>query len=223
VAHEINNPLSGILTYAKLLIRTIESGRLDQTTAQSCVRQLGLVQRETERCTAIVRNLLDFARQRPLTKKEVALPAVIEEALSLLAHKIELQNVKLEKRFSPVPPVEGDPGQLRQAFLNIALNACDAMPGGGTLTVSIHPGADGESAVVEFVDTGTGISPEHLPKVLDPFFSTKQKGTGLGLSVVYGIVERHAGKLEIESQPGKGATVRIRLATAKVPEGAASS
>ena len=223
VAHEINNPLTGILTYAKLLIRTLGSRKLDESTRETCVRQLSLVQRETERCTAIVRNLLDFARQRPLTVKEVSLAALVEEALSLLAHKIELQNVKLDKRFAPVPPVEADAGHLRQAFVNIALNACDAMPDGGTLTVGIHPGVDGDLAVVEFTDTGAGIAPEVLSKVFDPFFSTKQKGTGLGLSVVYGIVERHAGKLEIESQPGKGTTVRIRLATVKVPEGAGTT
>ncbi len=217
VAHEINNPLSGILTYAKLIIRQLESGRFDETTRTSCLRQLALVQRETERCTAIVRNLLDFARQRPPAMKPLALAAVLDEALSLVAHKTELQNVVIAREYGPVPLVEGDAGQLRQAFVNIALNACDAMPTGGTLTVRLAARADpagGEQVVVEFVDTGTGIAPEHLPKVFDPFFTTKQKGTGLGLSVVYGIVERHGGRLEIESVPGRGTTVRIRLAAA---------
>ena len=223
VAHEINNPLTGILTYAKLLIRTMESRKLDDASRESCVRQLALVQRETERCTEIVRNLLGFARQRPLTIKDVSLEAVVEEALSLLAHKIELHNVKVERRFAPVPPVRGDAGQLRQAFVNIALNACDAMGGGGALIVGIHPGPDAESAVVEFVDSGPGIPPDHLTKIFEPFFTTKQKGTGLGLSVVYGIVDRHGGKLDVDSQPGRGTTVRIRLAAAKGPEGATTA
>jgi two-component system NtrC family sensor kinase len=170
-----------------------------------------------------VRNLLDFARQRPLSVRNVSLQAVAEEALSLLAHKIELQNVTVERRFAPVPPVRADAGQLRQAFVNIALNACDVMGPGGVLTVGIHPGPDGESAVIEFTDTGPGIPPEHLARIFEPFFTTKQKGTGLGLSVVYGIVERHNGTLEVDSQPGKGTTFRIRLAAARGPEGATAT
>jgi two-component system NtrC family sensor kinase len=221
VAHEINNPLSGILTYAKLIIRTLETREVDEKTRATSIRQLRLVERETERCTAIVRNLLEFARQRPLSVADVAVPAVLDEALALLAHQISLQNVKIEKHYEPVPPVEGDGGQLRQAFVNIALNACDAMPEGGVLRVSLRPATDGEQVVVEFSDTGTGIPPDVLSKILDPFFTTKENGTGLGLSVVYGIVERHGGKLDIESQPGRGTTVRIQLAGARVPAGAA--
>jgi two-component system, NtrC family, sensor kinase len=222
VAHEINNPLTGILTYTKLLIRLMESKALDAAARDSAVRQLSLVQRETERCTEIVRNLLDFARQRPLTIKDVSLEAVVQDALALLAHKIDLQNVKIERRFAPVPAVRGDEGQLRQAFVNIALNACDAMTGGGVLTVEIRSDGNGENVVVEFTDTGPGIPSEHLAKIFEPFFTTKQKGTGLGLSVVYGIVERHGGKLDVDSQTGRGTTVRIRLAAAKGSEGAAN-
>jgi two-component system NtrC family sensor kinase len=226
VAHEINNPLSGILTYAKLLVRQLEAGRFDEATRQACLRQLALVAREAERCTAIVHNLLDFARQRPPAMKALAIASVLDEALSLVAHKTELQNVAIVRDYQAVPAVEGDPGQLRQAFVNIALNACDAMPQGGTLTVRLFaaPGAAGRAeVVVEFVDTGTGIAPEHLPKVFDPFFTTKQKGTGLGLSVVYGIVDRHGGRLDIESQPGRGTTVRVRLAAAPAAASAATA
>ena len=97
------------------------------------------------------------------------------------------------------------------------------MAGGGTLTVGVHTDPGGDSVIVQFSDTGPGIPPQHLSKVFDPFFTTKQKGTGLGLSVVYGIVERHAGKLEVDSQPGKGTTVRIRLVAVKVSEGAATT
>ncbi len=176
---------------------------------EACARNLRLVQRETERCSAIVRNLLDFARQRPPTLKDLDLSAVAEEALSLLAHRLQMQNVVLEQDLQPLPTVRADFGQMRQAFVNIALNACEAMVGGGTLTVRSR--AAGGMAVVEFADTGAGIPPEHLSRILDPFFTTKEKGTGLGLSVVYGIIERHGGKLEISSQVGVGTTVIIRL------------
>jgi two-component system NtrC family sensor kinase len=221
VAHEINNPLSGILTYAKLLIRMLESRDCDAKTRTNAVRQLRLVERETERCTAIVRNLLEFARQRPLAIQDVSVQAVMDEALQLLAHQTGLQNVRIEKRYGPAPPVRGDAGQLRQAFLNIALNACDAMQQGGVLSVTIWPSSDGETVLVDMADTGGGIPAEVLPKILDPFFTTKEMGTGLGLSVVYGIVERHGGKLDIQSQPGHGTTVRIQLAGVKVQAGAA--
>lgn len=223
VAHEINNPLTGILTYARLLIRMLRSRDVPEDTRSACIKQLLLVERETERCTAIVRNLLEFARQRPLTLQEISVKDVLEEALSLLAHQTGLQNVRVERHLESVPPIEGDSGQLRQAFLNIALNACDAMSKGGVLRVTLRHEPREGWVIVEFADTGAGIAPELLLKILDPFFTTKDRGTGLGLSVVYGIVERHAGKLDIDSQPGRGTTVRIRLATTKVREGAAKA
>jgi two-component system NtrC family sensor kinase len=210
VAHEINNPLAGILTYAKLLIRTLEDPAGDERARADAVKQLRLVQRETERCTAIVRNMLDFARERPLTLADIGVNAVVDEALMLVANQAKLQDVTLEKCLGDLPPVHADAGQLRQAFINIIINACDAMAGGGRLTVVTRVDARG-MAEVRVSDTGCGIPPEHLAKVLDPFFTTKEKGTGLGLSVVYGIVERHGGKVDIQSEVGKGTTVTIRL------------
>jgi two-component system NtrC family sensor kinase len=209
VAHEINNPLAGILTYAKLLIRTHEEGELTEKAREASVRNLRLVQRETERCSAIVRNLLDFARQRPPSLKDVDVGAVVEEALTLLSHRLRMQNVALARDLPPLPPVKADFGQLRQSFVNIALNACEAMSKGGTLTVTAR--VVGSNVEVRVGDTGPGIPPEHLAHIFDPFFTTKEKGTGLGLSVVYGIIERHAGTLDIESQLGQGTTVRVRL------------
>jgi two-component system, NtrC family, sensor kinase len=217
VAHEINNPLAGILTYAKLLVRLHEEGEMTEAVRERSVRNLRLVQRETERCSAIVRNLLDFARQRPLALKELDVTAVVEEALSLLAHRLLMQGVALEKRLPPMPPVMADFGQLRQAVLNIALNACEAMATGGRLEVTAE--ARGRAVEILFRDTGPGIAPEHLSRILDPFFTTKEKGTGLGLSVVYGIIERHNGKLDIRSTVGEGTTVVIQL---PVSAGAAS-
>jgi two-component system, NtrC family, sensor kinase len=217
VAHEINNPLAGILTYAKLLIRMHEEGDLSDKNRERAVRNLRLVERETERCTAIVRNLLDFARQRAPSLKGVDLSAVVEEALSLLGHRLQMQNVEVVKDLEPMPPVMADFGQLRQSFVNIALNACEAMNGGGTLTANTQ--ATDRRVEVRIADTGPGIAPEHLPRILDPFFTTKEKGTGLGLSVVYGIIERHGGTLDIESEVGRGTTVIVRLpvSTAQPP------
>jgi two-component system, NtrC family, sensor kinase len=211
IAHEINNPLSGILVYSKLLIRMQQEGDTGEASRAAVLRHLELVQRETERCTAIVRNLLDFARQRPISLKDVDVNTAVSEALTLLESQLQIQSITLEKRLEPGATVKADFGQLRQAFVNIAINACDAMAKGGTLSVSTRALAGEKLAQVVFTDTGAGIRPEHLSKILDPFFTTKEKGTGLGLSVVYGIVERHGGKLNIESQVGKGTTVVIRL------------
>jgi len=215
VAHEINNPLAGILTYTKLLIRIHEEGELSTQARDVAVRNLRLVERETDRCTAIVRNLLDFARQRPPSLKGVDVSAVVDEALSLLAHRLQMQNVEIVKDLGPMPPVMADFGQLRQSFVNIALNACEAMGAGGTLTATAR--AAGGTVDVRIADTGPGIAPEHLSRIFDPFFTTKEKGTGLGLSVVFGIIERHGGTLEVESRVGSGTTVIVRLPVSSAP------
>jgi two-component system NtrC family sensor kinase len=220
VAHEINNPLSGILTYAKLMLRLHEEGALTPKAREACINNLRLVQRETERCSTIVRNLLDFARQRPLTLTEIDLNRAADEALSLLSHQIAIQGITLEKRFAPLPSVRADFGQIRQAVVNIALNACQAMAHGGTLTVTTVAPADAKWVQLTLADNGPGIPPDHLSKIFDPFFTTKERGTGLGLSVVYGIVERHGGKLELASEVGRGTTVTIRLPVAPQSEAA---
>jgi len=211
IAHEINNPLSGILTYAKLLTRRLKTGPADQETLAQILKSLTLIEREAERCTTIVRNLLDFARQREPSFQEVDLNAVLLEALSLLANRMAIQGITLEKRLGDLPPTRADFGQLRQAFVNIALNACEAMEGGGTLTVASRFLPEEGVVEVEFADTGVGIPPEHLSKIFDPFFTTKEKGTGLGLSVVYGIVDRHGGRIEVKSWVGKGTSVIVRF------------
>ncbi len=210
IAHEINNPLAGILTFAKLIVRTLEAGPLDDAATRSLVKHLLLVQRETERCTAIVRNLLDFARERPISKTDVNANLVVDEALQLLANQIQIQGVTLERRTAPLPVLEGDFGQLRQACVNVVMNACEAMARGGRLVVETRTLADGK-AELSFEDTGPGIPPDQLSKIFDPFFTTKEKGTGLGLSVVYGIVERHGGTIDLRTEVGKGTRIAIRL------------
>jgi two-component system, NtrC family, sensor kinase len=211
VAHEINNPLAGILTYAKLLIRTLEDPGVPDREREAALKRLRLIERETERCSAIVRHLLDFARERSLTITEVSVNAALEEALTLVAHQAKLQDIDLVKELGDIPLVSADFGQLRQAFVNIIINACDAMSRGGRLTIRTVHAAAAPRVQVVVSDTGTGIPAPIRSKVLDPFFTTKEKGTGLGLSVVYGIVERHGGTLEIESEEGAGTTVTIGL------------
>jgi two-component system NtrC family sensor kinase len=204
IAHEINNPLAGILTFSKLGVRTLEAGPPGEGTRKELVKNLALVQRETERCSAIVRNLLDFARDRPLALRDVNVNTAVEEALQLIGHQIAIQGLTLEKRLSPTPPVVADFGELRQAVVNLAINALEAMGKKGTLTVSTHAGAAGSAEIV-VSDTGPGISKENLA----PFFTTKEKGTGLGLAVVYGIVQRHHGSVDVQSELGRGTTVTL--------------
>jgi two-component system NtrC family sensor kinase len=211
IAHEINNPLAGILTFAKLIVRTLEQGPPDEATCRNVVKHLHLVERETERCSAIVRNLLDFARERPMALKDLNVHAVVDEALQLLQNQIQILGVTLDKKLAPVPLVEGDFGQLRQACVNVIMNACEAMQRGGRLTVEAALVEDGRWVELAFQDTGPGIPPDHLTKIFDPFFTTKERGTGLGLSVVYGIVERHGGNIGLKTEVGKGTRIMIRL------------
>jgi two-component system NtrC family sensor kinase len=218
IAHEINNPLAGILTFAKLIVRTLEQGAPDEATRRNLVKHLHLVERETERCSAIVRSLLDFARERPLALKDLNVHAVVEEALQLLGNQITIMGITLEKRLGPVPLVEGDFGQLRQACVNVVMNACEAMARGGRLVVEAALVEDGRWVELAFQDNGPGIPPDHRSKIFDPFFTTKERGTGLGLSVVYGIVERHGGKIDLQTEVGKGTRVIIRLPPKKKAE-----
>ncbi len=218
IAHEINNPLAGILTFSKLLAREAETAVPDAGQRASMVKNLGLVQRETERCRAIVRNLLDFARERPLQLRDVDLEKVVQESLQLVGHQAQLQGHRVETRLAPVPPVHADFGELRQAFVNLAMNAMEAMPQGGRLGVTLGASDDGRVVEVAIADTGPGIPVELQSKIFDPFFTTKEKGTGLGLSVVYGIVQRHGGTITLETAPGRGTRFTLRLpATGAAP------
>ena len=221
IAHEINNPLAGILTFAKLMTRMLQTGPPDEPTRAACLKNLSLIQRESERCTIIVRNLLDFARVRPLELKVFDPVRALDEALSLAAHKMQIQGVTVVRSQEGAGLVNADFGQLRQAFMNILLNACDATPSGGTVTLASHFFSGSREVEIGVADTGSGIPPEHLSRIFDPFFTTKEKGTGLGISVVYGIVEKHGGSMRVTSEPGQGTTMTIRLPLAA--EGGAAS
>ncbi|MCX7856752.1 MAG: ATP-binding protein [Deltaproteobacteria bacterium] len=212
IAHEINNPLNGILTYTKLIERRLGRDNLSQEEIQKIKSYLVTMIRETERCSSIVRNLLDFARQRePSLKYDVNLNTLVEESLNFLSNQISLQNIEVIKDYSDIPFITADPQQMRQVLLNVLMNACEAMPNGGKLKVKTGFLAQEEKVFVEIEDTGVGIEKELLDKIFDPFFTTKEKGTGLGLSVVYGIVNAHKGDLKVESKKGEGTKVTIRL------------
>jgi two-component system NtrC family sensor kinase len=205
VAHEINSPLTGILTYSSLLFKAKKDEDPDK-------EDLEVIVNETNRCKMIVKGLLDFARQTEPQKALSDMNEVIDKSVNLISHQATMQNVKIEKKNKPdLPKMMIDAGQIQQVFINILLNAIEAMPQGGALTLS--SGIEDEMAAIQFTDTGIGIPEENLPKIFDPFFTTKKqgKGTGLGLSVSYGIIERHQGKLEVKSQVGKGTTFTVRL------------
>jgi two-component system NtrC family sensor kinase len=219
IAHEINNPLAGILTFAKLVTRELATAVPDPAMRATLTRNLALVEREAGRCSAIVRNLLDFARERPLKLEAVDANAAIEESLQLVGHKLSIAGFHLDLRLQPVPPVRADFGELRQAVVNLALNAMEAMGEGGTLVIETRTADGGRTVEIAVQDSGPGVSPENLRKIFDPFFTTKEKGTGLGLSVVYGIVQRHGGRIEVESAPGHGARFVIRLPAVESAEG----
>ncbi|MGA2032983.1 MAG: ATP-binding protein, partial [Thermoguttaceae bacterium] len=208
VAHEINNPLTGVLAFADLLR---EKENLDQQDRED----LDLIIRETKRTREIVKGLLDFARETPQVKTQVDMNDLVRQTMRLLGKRDAFQNIYLlEDLAERLPPVHGDKNQLQQVLVNLSLNACEAMPNGGTLLVATSPAAD--CVVIKVTDTGCGIKPEQIDQIFEPFFTTKPvgKGTGLGLSVSYGIVQQHGGSLEVESHEGKGTTFTVTLPTA---------
>jgi two-component system NtrC family sensor kinase len=205
VAHEINNPLTGVLTFAHLLR---EKQNLDVQDKQD----LETIIQETSRAAQIVRGLLDFARERPAAKEPLDVNEVVRRTIRLLGNQEVFQHVVVvEDLAEDLPEVDGDQNQLQQVMLNLSLNACEAMPGGGTLLLSTLA-RDG-TVLVKVTDTGCGIKSAHLDRIFEPFFSTKPvgKGTGLGLSVSYGIVRQHGGTLEVESAEGQGTTFTVAL------------
>jgi signal transduction histidine kinase len=175
---------------------------------------------ESERARDIVRNLLDFSRESEVELTPLEVEDVVGETLQLAANQVRIARVKVRGEVEAnVPAVYGDRHQLTQVFLNVVLNALDAMPEGGTLTISIEKSEDGNCVDISFADTGVGIQEQHMRSIFDPFFSTKKhaKGTGLGLSVSKGIIEQHGGDIRVRTEVGQGTTVTISLPVARVP------
>lgn len=207
VAHEINNPLGGILLYASLLLEELHPDDPKRVDLERIVS-------EATRCKEIVKSLLEFARRSSPDKEIVDVNRTINEGLLFLENQAAFLNIRIIKELDPaLPKVYGNSGQLKQVFMNIILNAVDAMQGEGLLHIKTYTQNGGKEVVISFTDTGVGIPQEILPRIFDPFFTTKEvgKGTGLGLSVSYGIVREHGGRIEVESEVGKGSTFRVIL------------
>jgi two-component system, NtrC family, sensor kinase len=206
VAHELNSPLMGILTFAQLLMR-----KAPEQSAQ--YKDLEVIVRQTERCSKIIRQLLDFSRENPVEIKLLDIHAVLQQAIDLVEHQALFHNIEIRRAFqTDLPPLRIDANGMQQVFLNLLINAGEAMPSGGC--VVLRTGAAGPGAIkIVFDDTGSGIPPENLSRIFDPFFTSKDvgHGTGLGLAVTYGIVERHGGTIEVESTVGVGTTFTITL------------
>jgi len=212
VAHEINNPLTTILINTHLLLE--RPGR-DAEEGET----MNLIADETIRCAAIVRGLLDFARLTPSQAAPTDINDVVERTLLLLEKQALVRNIRIEKALDrTLPPIEVDKNKIQQVFSNLAINACEAMPKGGTLVVASLMSRDGTLIEITFTDTGVGISKENIPRLFDPFFTTKSFGTGLGLAVSYGIIRQRGGTILVRSEVGKGTVFTVRIPLADLGE-----
>lgn len=216
IAHEINNPLGGIVVYSHLLLEELP---LDSP----CRSKVEKIVKESIRCKEIVKGLLDFARQTESKIELTDLNKLLEETLALFEKQVLFQNIKIRKYLSNrIPKINVDKSQLQQAFTNIILNAASAMEGVGNLDIStkltllensLTGLTDKKLVEIEFTDTGCGIPSENLKRIFDPFFTTKPagQGTGLGLAITYGIVKKHNGSIDVKSEVGKGSIFTIKL------------
>jgi len=225
VAHELNSPLTGIVTFAHLMMMRIpHENTQDREDLETIVEQ-------ADRCSKIIKSLLGFSRKTTAEKSLVNINALIENTISLVRNQAKFHNVKFNLDLDDaIPSVDADQNQLQQVFLNLCINAADALNERGQISISTrivtgapdsttqwfkrgYPEEGAEQIEVEFTDTGPGIPAELLGKIFEPFFTTKPvgKGTGLGLSVSYGIIKKHGGNIFARSEPGKGASFFVRL------------
>lgn len=212
VAHEINNPLFGILTYARLVSRGLS--RQEVPGREEWIEQLQTIERESKRCGDLVKNLLTFSRQAPSHREPNDVNTVAHRAVLLIKHKLEMQNIELRESLAEdLPPVDCDANQIQQVILVLMVNASEAMGKGGRLEVSTRLDPAAEQVAIMVQDTGSGIPADVLPRIFDPFFTTKedQNRTGLGLAVAHSIVEQHAGEISVRSTPGEGTQFTVTL------------
>lgn len=220
VAHELNNPLEGILTYAKLIRKMIQNPELSSEQKEEIQSELKMIADETSRCGAIVKNLLLFSRRKVGEFKENDLRALIEQSLKLIDHHLKMHNITLQTEYDEnLPHIRCDAEQIEQALLALEINAVEAMPHEGCLRITANT-VSADAITLKIIDTGTGIRDEDLPHIFEPFFTTKKegKGTGLGLAVVYGIIESHGGKIEVNSSSNQGTTFTISLPVRQINE-----
>ncbi len=221
VAHEINNPLAGILVYAKLLLRGLGSENVSEEERKEALRYVEVVRQESARCGETVKGLLSFARQSRDVFTEQSLGSIVDRSVMTVQHLFKSNSIdcKIEMLVAD-ERVECDPNEIQQALVALLVNAAEAMPHGGELRIRAAAGDD-EHVVLSVTDSGVGIAADVLPEIFEPFFSTKgdEKGVGLGLAAVYGIVRRHEATIDVESEVGKGATFRITLPRRPKPQG----
>jgi two-component system sensor histidine kinase AtoS len=217
VAHEINNPINGIITYVHLLLKRLKEGRVDHNAWE---KDLKLVERETMRIGRLVRNLLNFSRKTEPDLSHVALDRLVEETLPILEDQFVLKGIQITKQYDEeIPKILGDYNQLQQVLLNLVVNAVQAVSRNGTIEIKLWTeGLKGSECFVhlDVTDNGVGIPKRDMDKIFDPFYTTKtgdKKGIGLGLSIVRQIIRAHHGRLSIDSEVGHGTTVSVRLPT----------
>ncbi len=220
VAHEVKNPLNAMMIHLELLrqrfARTAATAGArgdatdDDVDTAEALRHVDVIAGEIRRLDEVVQGFLKFTRPEDLTLQPVSLASLFAEVVPIVRPEAERVGARLMLECDNVPDVNGDPAMLRQAFLNLALNACQAMPWGGTLRIRCEP-ARGRRVAISFADTGVGIKPEHLQRIFDLYFTTREKGSGIGLSMVYRTVQMHDGEIEVQSTPGAGTTFRLLL------------
>jgi two-component system NtrC family sensor kinase len=214
VAHEVNNPLSGILTYAKLLRKWVASGQAEHEKRDEAMECLELIAAESRRCGDLVKNLLTLSRTAPMNVQSTDLRAVIDRCRLLVHHQLEQAGIDLQLRLAEdLPRVPCDPAQMEQVFLALIMNAYDAMPRGGNLWIDTRLSNDESEIMIQVRDDGAGIAPDILLQIFEPFLTTKEsgRGVGLGLAISRGIVERHNGRIEVASELGRGTTFTVTL------------
>jgi two-component system NtrC family sensor kinase len=214
VVHEINNPLAGILNYIRLMLKIVNRDAMNPDQLDKFKRYLTLIEGETSRCSRIVSNLLAFSRKSQMEFTDVDVNELVQKCLLLSRHKVSLQNIEIQTALDPGSPrVHGDYNQIQQALINLIFNAVDAMPGGGTLSLASVLRPSGQTVQIRVADTGCGIPKEEQEHLFEPFYTTKKegKGLGLGLATVQGIMERHRGRVCVESDPGKGSVFTLEL------------
>jgi len=214
IAHEINNPLAAVLNYIRLMIKLVAREHFTAGKLNDISRYLATMESETARCGEIVKNLLAFSRQSRMTMANHNVGEIIDKTVALISHELELKQIRVVKNLQDnLPPVFCDFRQIQQVMLNLLSNSSEAMTKGGTLTISANGREDEKFLEICVSDTGCGIPENLLDNIFEPFFTTKEegKGVGLGLSVVYGIIARHNGSIEVKSEPGKGTSFRVLL------------
>ncbi|MGD8846427.1 MAG: ATP-binding protein [Desulfobacteraceae bacterium] len=220
VCHEINNPISSIVTFNKLILSYIQEDALPPDGLKSFVHYLELCIKEALRCGEIVKNLLTFAGHKSLKAANFDLVEMAKTIVLLASHQLKMADIDWEVHF-PEPPFTawGDYALIQQCLMNLVFNAMDSMPNGGKMTLTGGRDAGEDKVWISLADTGHGIDEQHLPKIFEPFYSTKAdgKGVGLGLSMVYGIIREHNGHIEVESEPGMGTVFKITLPCKPIP------